>query len=80
MKTQMVHTSKLGDQSKQVVNLGREPSIKGYRLYDPVSEKIYISRDVVFDETASWPWAEKKKKAIRRTQTCSQFRVNLRQK
>lgn len=62
MKTPKVHSSKLGYQSKQVVSFGRKPGTKGYRLYDPVNEKIYISRDVVFDETASWPWLQQEKK------------------
>lgn len=44
---------KLDDRSKKMVNLGREPGMNGYRLYDPEGERIYISRDVVFEETRS---------------------------
>ena len=29
---------------------------KAYRLYNPSSGKIIISRDVMFNEDASWPW------------------------
>ncbi|KAA8532830.1 hypothetical protein F0562_033053 [Nyssa sinensis] len=29
---------------------------KAYRLYNPLSGKILIRRDVVFDENASWDW------------------------
>ncbi|KAI5351827.1 hypothetical protein L3X38_004718 [Prunus dulcis] len=32
---------------------GRKPS---YRLYDPKTTKIILSRDVYFDEEASWKW------------------------
>lgn len=58
MKTPKVHISKLGDQSKQMINLGREPGTKAYRLYDPVCKKINVSRDVVFDEAATWSWLQ----------------------
>ena len=29
---------------------------KAYRLYNPTTKKIHISRDVVFDENKSWNW------------------------
>ncbi|RVW94747.1 Retrovirus-related Pol polyprotein from transposon TNT 1-94 [Vitis vinifera] len=38
---------------------GRKPWVKpfkGYKLYNPVSGKIIVSRNVVFDEKASWTW------------------------
>lgn len=56
VKTPSVHNTKLDDRSKRMVNLGREPGTKGYRLYDPVENKIQVSRDVVFEETKQWPW------------------------
>jgi hypothetical protein len=27
-----------------------------YRVYDPVSKKVNITRDAVFDEGAQWDW------------------------
>lgn len=47
---------KLDDRSRKVINLGKEPDTKGYRLYDPENNKVYVSRDVVFEETKSWHW------------------------
>lgn len=47
---------KLDDWSKKVVNLGKEPVTKGYRLYDPERNRIYVSRDATFDDTRLWPW------------------------
>jgi transposase InsO family protein len=41
---------KLDDKSFQCVLLGMSEESKAYRLYNPISEKIVTSRDVVFDE------------------------------
>ncbi|KAL8109609.1 hypothetical protein AgCh_025643 [Apium graveolens] len=51
MKILDVHTKKLDDKSMKVINLGREPSSKAYRVYDPVKRRIHVSRDVVFEES-----------------------------
>lgn len=56
MKTPRVYTQKLDDRSRNVVNLGREPGTKGYWLLDPTTNQIFISRDVVFDESKTWDW------------------------
>ena len=41
---------KLDDKSFQCVLLGMSEESKAYRLYDPTSKKIVVSRDVVFEE------------------------------
>ncbi|CAL2265082.1 unnamed protein product [Prunus armeniaca] len=41
---------KLDDKSTQCVLLGVSDESKAYRLFDPVSKKIIVSRDVVFEE------------------------------
>ena len=50
------HLKKLDDRSEAAVHLGIEPGSKAYRLYNPTSKKIIVSRDVVFDEKARWNW------------------------
>jgi transposase InsO family protein len=50
--------SKLDDKSVKCVLLGISKESKAYRLYDPTSQSIVISKDVVFDETNSWDWSE----------------------
>lgn len=50
------HLKKLDDRSRKLVHLGTEPGTKAYRLYDPTSRKIVVSRDVVFDENQGWDW------------------------
>nr|GFC49077.1 putative RNA-directed DNA polymerase [Tanacetum cinerariifolium] len=42
----------------------RSEESKAYRLYDPVSNKIIVSRDVVFDEEASWDWEKSHKEFV----------------
>ena len=50
--------TKLEDRSTKMVFLGYEEGSKAYRLYDPVAERVTVSCDVVFDETAAWRWDE----------------------
>lgn len=59
MKIPEVQVTKLDDRSKLVVHFGREPGTKAYRLYDPVTSTIHISRDVVFNEGQAWEWDSK---------------------
>lgn len=47
---------KLDEKSVKYVLLGVSEESKAYRLYNPVTQKIIISRDVVFDEGSSWNW------------------------
>lgn len=56
MKIPGVHIKKLDDISKPVIHLGNEPGTKAYRLLDPQSNKIFVSRDVAFEEKKTWPW------------------------
>ncbi|CAA7059093.1 unnamed protein product [Microthlaspi erraticum] len=51
---------KLDDRSRMLVHLGTEPGSKAYRLLDPQTRKITVSRDVVFDETKGWNWSHTK--------------------
>lgn len=49
-RTEAVGRRKLDDRSRALVHLGTEPGLKAYHLLDPVSKKIIVRRDVVFDE------------------------------
>ena len=37
-----------------MIFVGYEPGSKAYRAYDPMTRRIHISRDIVFDEAAQW--------------------------
>lgn len=48
--------SKLDDKSRRCVFVGYDSKTKGYKLYNPRNEKLFISRDVDFDEESTWDW------------------------
>ncbi|WZZ60567.1 hypothetical protein YC2023_060674 [Brassica napus] len=54
---------KLDDRSRMLVHLGTEPGSKAYRLYDPNSRRIVVSRDVIFDEEKGWNWSRESSEA-----------------
>ena len=45
---------KLDDRSLMLVHLGTELGSKAYRLYNPNTRRVIVSRDVVFDEEKGW--------------------------
>ncbi|GJX41925.1 ribonuclease H-like domain, reverse transcriptase, RNA-dependent DNA polymerase [Tanacetum coccineum] len=52
------HLTKLDDRSTKMVYLGNEQGSKAYRLFDPITRKICVSRDVKFKEDEIWDWSE----------------------
>ncbi|KAG6395499.1 hypothetical protein SASPL_146144 [Salvia splendens] len=51
--------SKLNDKSKPFIFIGYNSNTKGYKLYDPTSQKTMIIRDVEFDEEGVWDFSSK---------------------
>ena len=47
---------KLQDRSKPMVFIGYEVGTKGYKCYDLETGRVYISRDVIFEEKSQWDW------------------------
>ena len=45
---------KLEDKSLKCVFLGVSETSKAYKLYDPLTKKVVVSRDVIFDENQTW--------------------------
>lgn len=54
--------AKLDARSHKCVFLGISQESKAYRLYGPIFKKIVISRDVIFDEDATWEWYKESQK------------------
>nr|GEY93855.1 zinc finger, CCHC-type [Tanacetum cinerariifolium] len=50
--------TELDDRSIRMVYLGNEQGSKAYRLFDPTTQKICVSRDVKFKENETWDWKE----------------------
>lgn len=36
--------------------IGYQDGSKAYHFYDPVAERVHVSRDAIFDEGARWEW------------------------
>ncbi|GKV32421.1 hypothetical protein SLEP1_g41032 [Rubroshorea leprosula] len=56
--------SKLDDKGEKCIFLGVSDHSKAYRLYNPLTKKVVISRDVVFDEASTWSWTKKSRRQI----------------
>lgn len=57
-RTEKAGRKQLDDRSRVLVHLGTEPGSKAYRLLDPHTKRIIVSRDVVFDEYKQWCWTD----------------------
>lgn len=51
---------KLDNKGEKCIFLRVSNQSKAYKLYNPTTKKIVISRDVIFDESATWPWNDNK--------------------
>ena len=49
---------KLDDKGEKCVFLGINEHLKAYKLFNPITKRIVISRDVVFKEDSTWNWTE----------------------
>ena len=61
-RTETPGRKKLDDRTRMLVHLGTEPGSKAYRLLDPVTKRIVVSRDVHFIEDKEWSWKETEQK------------------
>nr|KYP31898.1 Retrovirus-related Pol polyprotein from transposon TNT 1-94 [Cajanus cajan] len=49
--------TKLEDQSKKYIFIGYDEKAKAYKLFDPVNQKLVVSRDVHVEESKTWNWS-----------------------
>jgi len=52
----VAHLKKLDDRSIPMVYFGIEEGSKAHRMFNPLTNKIVVSRDVVFEEATKWSW------------------------
>jgi hypothetical protein len=53
----MPHLNKLEDRGRKMIFVDYESGSKVYRAYDPITKRVHVTCDVVFDEQAQWDWS-----------------------
>ncbi|KAF8365039.1 hypothetical protein HHK36_032960 [Tetracentron sinense] len=52
---------KLDDRGEKCIFIGYSEESKAYKLYNPLTNKVVVSRDVIFNEEESWNWDKEEK-------------------
>ncbi|KAG8479288.1 hypothetical protein CXB51_029082 [Gossypium anomalum] len=68
-----VKRDKLSKRTKPGILVGYNSVKKGYRILDPSTNKVQVSRDVVFDEKAYWNWERNQPEATSEELMTDQF-------
>ncbi|TNV98457.1 hypothetical protein C5H24_12560, partial [Xylella fastidiosa] len=55
-KVPEANRTKLEDKGVKCILIGYGDWTMGYKLYNPVTQKVIYSRDVIFKENESWSW------------------------
>ncbi|GJV63637.1 ribonuclease H-like domain, reverse transcriptase, RNA-dependent DNA polymerase [Tanacetum coccineum] len=69
------HLTKLDDRSTKMVYLGNEQGSKAYRLFDPTTQRVCVSRDVKFKEDETWDWKDYMSKHINDEPEWTNFKI-----
>jgi hypothetical protein len=56
VRNTMAHLKKLEDRGHKMIFVGYESGSKAYRMHDPITKRVHVTHDVVFDEQAQWDW------------------------
>jgi len=48
--------TKLDDKSKKCIFIEYGDRRMGYKLYNPITKKVIMSKDVIFEEDKTWQW------------------------
>ena len=52
-----VKRKKLDNHDEKCIFIGYSEESKAYKLYNPLTKKLAVSRDVVFNEAEAWSWS-----------------------
>ncbi|GJU53663.1 ribonuclease H-like domain, reverse transcriptase, RNA-dependent DNA polymerase [Tanacetum coccineum] len=69
------HLTKLDDRSTKMVYLGNKQGSKAYRLFDPTTQRVCVSRDVKFKEDETWDWKDYMSKHINDEPEWTNFKI-----
>jgi transposase InsO family protein len=79
VKNTVPYLKKLDDRGRKMIFVGYERGSKVHRAYDPVTRRVIVTHDVVFDESGSWDWSGKSEGNVDETgQDYSSFSVEYR--
>lgn len=53
------HHQNLDSKVEKCIFIGYSTKSKAYKLYNPITLKVIVSRDVVFNEDGRWDWSER---------------------
>ncbi|GJZ42978.1 ribonuclease H-like domain, reverse transcriptase, RNA-dependent DNA polymerase [Tanacetum coccineum] len=67
--------TKIDDRSSRMVYLGNEQGSKAYRLFNPTTQKICVSRDVKFKKNKIWDWKEYMSEHIKDKPEWTDFKI-----
>jgi hypothetical protein len=51
------HQKKLEDRSHKMTFVSYESGSKAYHTYDPITKRVHVTCNVVFDRQAQWDWS-----------------------
>jgi hypothetical protein len=74
VKTARPNLKKFEDRNTKMVMLGYEPGSKAYKVFDPLTQRVHVTRDAVFDKAASWTSEEDGVATLRGTSRSSTLR------
>jgi hypothetical protein len=57
VKDTTLNLKKFDDRSRLMIFIGYEPGSKAYRVYNPLTKKVHVTRDIVFAEQEQWNWS-----------------------
>ena len=52
------NNDKFDEKGENLIFIGYSDESKGYRLFNLATNKLVVSRDVIFDEATAWNWSE----------------------
>jgi transposase InsO family protein len=58
VKILVARRTKLDDKSEKCIFVGYGERRMGYKLYNPITKKVIMSRDVIFEEDKTWQWKD----------------------